>query len=91
MSVLVQMRVNAPDVDRFVATSKKFDPLFAEMGAKNRRVYRSESDPNEVTVMAEWTSHDEMHAASEKYGPDFNKEAGTEGLEWETRIWQELG
>ncbi len=90
MSVLVQMRVKAPDVDRFVATHNKFDLLFAEMGAKNR-AYRSESDPNEVTVMSEWASHDEMHAATEKYGPDFNKEAGTEGLEWETWIWHEFG
>ena len=90
MSVLVQMRVKAPDVDRFVAAHNKFDGLFAEMGAKNRRVYTSESDPNEVTLMAEWASHDEMHAASEKYGPDFNKEAGTDGLEWETRIWHEV-
>jgi hypothetical protein len=28
-----------------------------------------------------------MHAASEKYGDQFNDEAGTVGLEWETRIW----
>jgi quinol monooxygenase YgiN len=90
MSVLVQMRVTAPDVDQFVAAHKKFSPLFAEMGAKDRRLFRSESDPNEVTLMADWESHDAMHAASEKYGDDFNKEAGTEGLEWETRIWHQL-
>jgi hypothetical protein len=30
-----------------------------------------------------------MHEASEKYGDhQFNAEAGTEGLEWETRIWK---
>jgi quinol monooxygenase YgiN len=90
MSVLVQMRVTAPDVDRFVAAHKKFSPLFAEMGAKDYRVFRSESEPNEVTLMADWESHDAMHTASEKYGDDFNKEAGTEGLEWETRIWHQL-
>ena len=33
MSVLVQMRVTAPDVDQFVAAHNKFAPLFAEMGA----------------------------------------------------------
>jgi hypothetical protein len=91
MTVLVQMRVTVPDVDRFVTAHDKYDPLFAEMGAKNRRLFRSESNANEVTLMADWESHDEMHAASEKYGDDFNKEAGTEGLEWETRIWHQLG
>jgi quinol monooxygenase YgiN len=90
MSVLVQMRVSAPDVDQFVAAHNRFAPLFAEMGAKDRRVFRSESDPNEVTMMADWESHEAMHAASEKYGDDFNKEAGTDGREWETRIWHEL-
>jgi hypothetical protein len=30
-----------------------------------------------------------MHEASEKYGDQFNAEAGTEGLEWDTRIWEE--
>jgi quinol monooxygenase YgiN len=90
MPVLVQMRVTVPDVDRFVAAHKKFSSLFAEMGAKNHRVFQSESDPNEVTLMADWESHDAMHAASEKYGDGFNKEAGTEGLEWETRIWRQL-
>jgi quinol monooxygenase YgiN len=90
ISVLIQMRVTAPDVDRFLAAHRKFEPLFAEMGATDRRIFRSEADPNEVTLMSEWESHDAMHAASEKYGDDFNREAGTEGLEWETRIWHPL-
>jgi len=88
--VLVQFRVRVPDVARFQETSKKFEPLFAEMGARNQHVYRSESDPNEVCSLAEWDSHDQMHAASEKYGKQFNAEAGTEGLEWETRVWHQL-
>jgi hypothetical protein len=32
-----------------------------------------------------------MHAASEKVGDDFNREAGTEGLKWTTHIWQKKG
>ncbi|MDP9298529.1 MAG: hypothetical protein M3O98_07670 [Actinomycetota bacterium] len=87
MSVLVQMRVKVPDVDRFIETSKRFEPLMAEMGATNQALYQAESDPSEVTSMSEWDSHDQMHAASEKYGNQFNDEAGTVGLEWETRIW----
>jgi len=90
MAVLVQMRVKAPDVERFKATSEKFRPMMAEMGARNQRLYQSESDPSEVTTMSEWETHDEMHEASEKYGDQFNAEAGTEGIEWETRIWHEL-
>jgi hypothetical protein len=87
MSVLVQMRVKVPDVDRFIETSKRFEPLMAEMGATNQALYQAENDPSEVTSMSEWDSHDQMHAASEKYGDQFNDEAGTVGLEWETRIW----
>ena len=87
MSVLVQMRVRVSDVDRFVATSKRFEPLMQEMGARNQAIYEAEGDPSEVTSLSEWDSHDQMHEASEKYGDQFNSEAGTEGLQWETRIW----
>jgi heme-degrading monooxygenase HmoA len=87
MTVLVQMRVKVPDVERFIATSKRFNPLMEEMGAKNQALYQAENDPSEVTSMSEWDSHDQMHAASEKYGDQFNDEAGTVGIEWETRIW----
>jgi heme-degrading monooxygenase HmoA len=86
MSVLVQMRVKVPDVERFIATSKRFNPLMEEMGAKNQALYQAENDPSEVTSMSEWDSHDQMHASSEKYGDQFNDEAGTVGIEWETRI-----
>jgi quinol monooxygenase YgiN len=90
MAVVVQMSVRAPDVERFVATSKKFEPMMAELGARNQRIFQNESDPNEVCSLSEWDSHDAMHEASEKYGDQFNSEAGTEGLNWETRIWQQL-
>lgn len=86
MSVLVQMSVEAPDVERFIATSKRFEPMMEEMGARNQAIYRAEGG-SEVTSLSEWESHDAMHAASEKYGDQFNAEAGTEGLEWVTRIW----
>ena len=88
--VLVQFRVKVPDVERFLATAKRFQPLMEQMGARNQSVYASEADPSEITTMAEWDSHDAMHEASEKYGDEFNAEAGTEGLDWETRIWHTL-
>ncbi len=88
--VLVQFRVRVPDVARFKATSDKYTPMFEELGARNQRAYVSESDTSEVTTFGEWESHDAMMAATDRLGDDFNREAGTEGLEWETRIWHEL-
>ncbi len=72
MSVQVQFIVKVPDVERFKATSKRFQPLMADMGAKNQRTYFDENDPNVVSTMSEWDSHDQMHEASEKYGDQFN-------------------
>ena len=88
MGVLVQMRVAAPDVERFVATAKRFEPRFAELGAERQSVYQIDGDSDEVSVFAEWASHDAMHAATETLGELFNDEAGTQGLTWETRIWR---
>ena len=88
--VLVQFRVHVSDVERFKATAEKYTPTMIELGARNHRAYVSESDPSEVTTFAEWESHDAMMAATDKFGDDFNRDAGTEGLEWETRIWHEL-
>jgi hypothetical protein len=31
-----------------------------------------------------------MMAATDQFGEDFNRDAGTEGIEWETRIWHDL-
>jgi hypothetical protein len=91
MSVIVQYIVKVPDVDRFVATSEKYAPMFAEMGSRNGAVYEDENEPGLMSTMSEWDGHDQMHAASEKYGDDFNREAGTEGLQWTTHIWHTKG
>lgn len=91
MTVIVQMVVRAPDVDRFVATSQKFAPMMEEAGSRNAGVYEDENDPGLVSTISEWDSHDQMHAVSEKMGDQFNEEAGTEGLTWTTHIWQKKG
>jgi hypothetical protein len=88
--VLVQFRVLVPDVERFKATQAKYLPMMEELGGRNNRAYYAESAPNEVTTFSEWESHDAMMAATDKFGEDFNRDAGTEGIEWETRIWHEL-
>jgi len=88
--VLVQFRVTVPDVAKFKAAYEKWRDTFEQDGAGDQRFYRSESDPNEITMMAEWESHDAMMVSSDKRGDAFQADAGTQGLEWETRIWHPL-
>jgi len=88
--VLVQFRVTVPDVAKFKAAYEKWRDAFEQDGAGDQRLYRSESDPNEMTMMAEWESHDAMMVSSDKRGDAFQADAGTQGLEWETRIWHPL-
>jgi hypothetical protein len=91
MSVTVQFIVKVSDVDRFVTTSEKYASMMEEMGSRNGGVYEDENEPGLVSTISEWDSHDRMHAASEKYGDQFNKDAGTEGLDWTTHIWHRKG
>lgn len=91
MSVIVQFIVKVPDVDRFVAASARFAPMMVKMGSRNGGVYEDENDPGTMSTISEWDDHDQMHAASEKYGDQFNEEAGTEGLDWTTHIWHKRG
>jgi quinol monooxygenase YgiN len=92
MSVLVQFRVTTPDPDRFKKAVENLGPeMLKEPGfVSYPGAYAAESDANEVAELEVWESHDHMHASSEKYGDQFNAQAGTEGLEWETRIWHRL-
>jgi quinol monooxygenase YgiN len=93
MSVLVQFRVTVPDAARFKKTVENLGPdMRMEPGFVSfPGAYSAESDPSEVTDLEVWESHDHMHAASEKHGDQFNADAGTEGLDWETRIWHQIG
>ena len=91
MSVLVQMSVKVADTERFIGTAQKYAPMMREMGGANGGVYEDQNEPGVMTLISEWADHDAMHAASEKYGDAFNAEAGTEGLEWTTNIWERKG
>lgn len=91
MSVTVQFIVKVSDVKLFVTTAEKYAPMMEEMGSRNGGVYEDENEPGLMSTISEWDSHDQMHAASEKYGEQFNKDAGTEGLDWTTHIWQRRG
>lgn len=77
MSVLVQMRLRADNVDRFKAAYEQWLPQIGEMGGKSIGLYSAENDPNDVSLLEEWESHDHMLEASEKYGDQFNETAGT--------------
>ena len=87
MAVLVQMSVNVGDPERFIAAVGKNRAMMEQGGARNLMVCRSEHDPNRMMMSAVWDSHDQMHESSEKGGDMFNADAGTEGLEWETEVW----
>jgi len=90
--LLVQFRVQVNDVERlrraFVAHRERFEAD----GARNQSLYAVElgSGVSEVSMFAEWESHDAMHESSERRGDAFQADAGTEGLEWETRLWRQL-
>lgn len=88
--VLGQFRVTVPDVGRFRAAFEKHLEEMKSDGAVNPQLWSSEANPNEVSMMAEWESHDAMMESSDKRGDEFQADAGTEGLEWETRIWHRL-
>jgi hypothetical protein len=88
--VLVQFGVTVPDVERFRVACEKWYPTFEQDGARNQQVWNSESNPNEVTTLTEWESHDQMMESSEQWGDPFQEDAGTVGLEWETRIWHRV-
>ena len=87
MTVLVHYEVTPPDSERFLRTAKKYAPLTEQEGGRVIGLYRLESDPSRFLLLEEWASHQAMHIVSEKYGDDFNREAGTEGVEWETKVW----
>ena len=90
MSVIVQFKVRVPDVERFQAAIEKWRPRFEADGARNPQLYISEADPSEIGWFAEWDSHDQMMESSEQHGEAFQADAGTDGLDWETRIWHRL-
>jgi hypothetical protein len=84
------MRVRRPTSRSSRLPTRSGEPRLADFGARSLGVYQAEGDSGEVTLLEEWESHDSMHEASEKYGDQFNAAAGTEGLDWETRIWHKL-
>jgi hypothetical protein len=77
--VLVQLTVKVSAVDRFVATSEKFAPMMQEMGGRQAEVYEDGNEPVWSQPSRPGTSHDQMHAASEKHGDQLTRRRGPPG------------
>lgn len=86
MAILVTMQVGPVDWSKFKAAidAGRSQPA---PGRQSSRVFRMRSNPAQVLVVEEWDSHDSMHAYQDKVGDDFNRIAGTEGMEWQTALW----
>jgi len=86
MAVLVTMEVGPVDWSKFQAAMDWMNSQ-PENGLRSNRIYRSEDDPGTVLVVQEWDSHDAFHEASDRFGDEFNRRAGTDGLDWRTGVW----
>jgi len=86
MSVLISMQVGPVDWAKFKAAVDwaNAQPVAGHISTK---VYRAEDDPSTVLVLEEWESHDAFHKMADALGDEFNRRAGTEGLDWVDRSW----
>jgi heme-degrading monooxygenase HmoA len=87
MAITVTMQVGPVDREKFLAATKWADSKGPFAGFRARKVLFGEHDPKTALVVEEWDSHDSFHAASDAVGDEFNKRAGTEGLDWITGVW----
>ena len=87
--VLVQYVVTVNDKERFKKTYDAFADRMKEEGIQDPKIYWDENEPNRITMMERWESHDRAMEVSDKYGEEFQAQAGTEGLDWDTYIWHE--
>jgi hypothetical protein len=81
------MQVGPVDWDKF-QSAMEWGRAYPATGRSSARVYRSQEDPSRVMVVEEWDSHDSMHNYQEQLGDEFNRRAGTEGLDWQTGVWE---
>ncbi len=86
MAVFVTMEVGPVDWTKFQSAMEWMNSQ-PTPGLRSTKIYRSEENPNMLLVMQEWDSHDAFHAGSDKVGDEFNRRAGTEGLDWRTGVW----
>jgi hypothetical protein len=88
MAVLITMEVGPVDWGKFQAALQWMAGQ-PTPGLRSARALRREDDPSMVLMLQEWDSHDAFHASSEQVGDEFNRRAGTEGMDWRTGVWGE--
>ena len=86
MAVVVTMEVGPVEWSKFRSAMDWMNGQ-QERGLHSTKVYRSEDNPNMLLVVQEWDSHDAFHTSSDRVGDEFNRRAGTEGLDWRTGVW----
>ncbi len=86
MAVLISMEVGPVDWSKFQAAVNWMNSQ-TESGLRSAKAHKSAGDPTMALLLQEWDSHDAFHASSDKYGDEFNRRAGTEGLDWRTGVW----
>ena len=90
MAVIVTMQVGPVDWSRFQAALDWGRDTPAP-GRKSSNIYRSQGDPSQVLIVEEWDSHDAMHRYQDQVGDEFNRRAGTEGMNWQSGVWEQAG
>ena len=88
MTVLVTMQVGPVDKATFMAADRALVARGMPPGMHSHRVYFREGDATSALVVQEWDSHNAFNEFSDKVGEDFNRDAGTEGLDWVTGVWE---
>ncbi len=87
MAVLVTMKISPPDTAKFEAALRQFQPPGPGDGCRQHAVARAQADAASYLFTEVWESHDHMHRFQDRVGADFNRDAGTEGANWETQVW----
>ncbi len=89
MAVTVVMRVRVPEFGKFQAAYEELFRRPPARGFVSSRLLRRDGDPEEVLLLQQWESHEAFGAFTDKVGDQFNRDAGTEGAEWDDSVWVE--
>ncbi len=87
MAIVVTMQVGPVDWTKFKAAIDGLKGTSAP-GRRSSEVYRGESDASQVLIVEQWDTHDAMHKYQDQVGEEFNRRAGTEGLDWQMGVWE---
>ena len=90
--VLFTMRIKTA---RWESIKRAHDIVFGEAvyvnhdsGLLYSRIYRNDADSNEVMLVSEWQSHEDLRRFALEHGERFNEMAGTRSDEGEDVVWR---